>query len=378
MAKAAEAFSENVVIVTDWITKVGGGEMVVEQLHKLYPNAPIYTSYCNSSWRKRLNNRVVTGYLQNWPFSTLRRFLPVLRQRWFGKLDLSKFDTIISITGNGEAKFVKSSKHQKHICYCHTPPHFYWAQYNEYIKHPSMRPYWLARLGLKLLVGPLRQRDYKAAQQVSSFIANSEAIKSDIKTFYQRDSQVVHPPVDYSKFVHISPRVKKRIIPDRPSCVWWGRIVPAKRLDIAVKACSELGIPLTIIGDGPDIPRLKQLAGPSVTFTGFVSDTERENYIKQADLFVFPAKEDFGVATVEALAAGLPVIAYKAGGALDYINQKNGRFFEEQTVESLVHALEQSSGAQFSTADITSSSEDFSVDNFKTKIKQIIQKSTGG
>lgn len=368
---------QKTVLVTDWITKVGGGEMVVEQLHKLYPEAPIYTSYCNPAWRERLDGRVVTGYLQNWPFSKLRRFLPALRQRWFKNLNLSEFDTIISITGNGEAKFVKKNASQTHICYCHTPPHFYWAQYNEYIKQPSMRPYWLARLGLKLLVKPLRNRDFKAAQSVSQFIANSEAIKNDIKTFYNRDSTVVHPPVDYSKFVHISSRGETCTIPQKPACIWWGRIVPAKRLDIAVKACSELNLPFTIIGDGPDSGRLKQLAGPSVTFTGYIDSAEREKYIKQADLFLFPAKEDFGVATVEALAAGLPVVAYKAGGALDYINADNGCFFEEQSTESLARTLKNLPGKSFSSQAITNSSREFSPDNFVSNITEIIQKTTG-
>ena len=281
-----------VVLVTDWITKQGGGEKVVEQFHLTFPEAPIYTSYCADRWRSKLDDKVITGYLQHWPFSRLRRFLPVLRQWWFASLDLSDFDTIISITGNGEAKFVRknyvspknrlmhaffpsSNSHlpiarAKHISYCHTPVHFYWAQYDEYVKNPSMRPKWLARLGLKLLVKPLRKRDYRAAQKVDKFIANSTSIQADIQQYYGKDSVVIHPPINTDNFIHLKPR-EEISISEQPNCIWWGRVVPAKRLDIAVAACNELGWPLTIIGDGPELPRLKELAGKTISFTGYLT-----------------------------------------------------------------------------------------------------------
>ena len=146
-----------IAIVHDWIYG-GGAEKVILEIHKLYPDAPIYTSFCSDEWRERLDNKVVTGYLQRWPFSKIRRLLPLLRQWWFAKLDLSEFDIIISSSGNGEAKFVRKSRpDQLHICYCHTPTHFYWRHYDEYIKRPSFRPQWLARLGLRTLVRPLKK-----------------------------------------------------------------------------------------------------------------------------------------------------------------------------------------------------------------------------
>lgn len=334
-----------IVLVADWITITGGAEKVIENFHKLYPEAPIYTSFCSDTWRTRLDNKVVTGYLQHWPFSAARRFLPLLRQWWFRSLDLSSYDTIISITGNGEAKFVRKNSNQVHLCYCHTPPHFYWAQYESYLEHPSMRPYWLARLGLRLLVKPLRKRDYAAAQHVDAFMANSSAIQADIKKYYGRTSTIVFPPVDVEHFIQIAPRSEKRTTPKTPHCIWWGRIVPAKRLDIAIEACEALGWPLTIIGSGPDTNRLKRLAGSSTAFTGFVSDEERDRLIASADLYIFPSFEDFGVAPVEALAAGLPVIAYGAGGALDYIEPgKNGLLFTPQTFESLLDSLRSTPG----------------------------------
>lgn len=360
-------------LVTDWITKEGGGEKVVEQFHALYPEAPIYTSYCAERWRSRLGNKVITGYLQRWPFSALRRFLPLLRQWWFARLDLSAFDVIISITGNGEAKFVrKSRENQRHISYCHTPVHFYWAQYDEYIHNPSMRPKWLARLGLRALVKPLRKRDYAAAQRVDEFIANSSAIQADIKRFYEKDSVVIHPPIVIDNFIHIKPGGKIRIS-QKPACIWWGRVVPAKRLEIAIEACNQLGWPLTIVGDGPDLPRLKQLAGETITFTGYISDAERESYIKAAELFLFPSKEDFGVAPVEALAAGIPLIAYKAGGALDYVTPNtSGVLFPEQTVTSLVQHLRQLPGTLFNSSLIAQTVAGFSAERFREEITALV------
>ncbi len=368
-----------IALVTDWITKTGGGEKVVQAFHDIYPDAPIYTSYCREDWRERLGNKVITGYLQHWPFAPLRRFLPLLRQWWFAGLDLSDYDIVVSITGNGEAKFVRTSLRQTHICYCHTPVHFYWKHYDSYLAHPSMRPHWLARIGLRALAGPLRKRDFQAAQNVGMFIANSTAIQHDIQAYYQKDSVVIHPPINVETFMHIRTRVPKRIIPTKPSCVWWGRVVPAKRLDIAIEACNQLGLPFTIIGDGPDLPRLRQLAGPTVQILGYVSDDDREAHIRAADLYLFPSYEDFGVAPVEALAAGLPLVAYKAGGALDYVQEGiNGVFFEEQTVESVVKTLERTSGTIFDTEKITKSTGKFSGERFSQNIQEFVASHTEG
>jgi glycosyltransferase involved in cell wall biosynthesis len=367
----------NIALVTDWITKEGGGEKVVEQFHLAFPEAPIYTSYCEERRRIKLDHKVVTGYLQYWPFSKLRRFLPVLRQWWFARLDLSKYEIVISITGNGEAKFVRTNSSQVHISYCHTPVHFYWAQYGEYVQNPSMRPKWLARLGLKLLVKPLRKRDFAAAQRVDYFIANSTAIQQDIRKYYQKESVVIHPPIVVDNFMHIKPAGEKSIS-EHPECIWWGRVVPAKRLDIVIEACNSLGWPLTIIGDGPDLPRLKTLAGPTVTFTGYISDETRLPYIKKAELFLFPSKEDFGVAPVEALAAGVPLVAYKAGGVIDYLTEgESGVFFTEQTPESLVATLQKLPGRSFA-GNFSAETTRFDAAHFRTAIQQFVATTSKG
>ena len=363
-----------IAIVHDWLYG-GGAEKVVLELHRLYPDAPIYTSYCSSEWRQKLNNKVITGYLQCWPFAKLRRFLPLLRQWWFARLNLNDYDIILSSSGNGEAKFVRKTRpDQLHICYCHTPTHFYWRHYATYLEQPSIRPRWLARLGLKLLVRPLRKRDYRAAQAVDHFIANSTSIQADIQRFYGRDSQVIFPPVTTTAFASLAERRPVRTaLPTTPRCVVWGRIVPMKRLDIIIQACEQLGWQLDIMGSGPDAERLRQLAGSHTSLLGYVSDAEREAVIRAADLFIFAAHEDFGIAPVEALAAGLPVIAYQAGGALDYIQPgDNGWFFAEQTIESLAAALQAAVGTTVRPRRIAASADNFSQAHFSELIATFV------
>lgn len=360
-----------VAIVADWLYG-GGAEQVVLELHKLYPEAPIYTSYCSDEWRAKLDGKVVTGYLQNWPFGALRKFLPVLRQRWFRKLDLSEFDLVISSSGNGEAKFARATKPgAKHLCYCNTPPHFYWDKYNQYLQNPGFQPKWLARLGLRVLVKPLRKRDYAAAQKIDYFIGNSNHIKEDIKTYYGRDAVVIHPPVDVERFASITHSN------DAKNFITWGRHVPYKRFEIAIEACNKLELPLTVIGTGPDTPRLKKLAGPTIQFTDWLSDSEFAEHVSKAQAFIFPSNEDFGLAPVEAMAAGLPVIAYQAGGALDYvIPGQTGVFFAEQTTQSLLDVLGTFQSTSFDAATIQKNTVQFSLKNFANTFKRLVDNLT--
>ena len=256
-----------VAIVHDWLIG-GGAERVVMELHKLYPEAPIYTSYSTDEWRRRLDGKVVTGYLQHWPFSKLRKFLPILRIWWFEHLDLRRYDLVISSSGNGEALGVKTPKGTLHINYCHSPTHYYWRHYERYMKRPGFGVFDpLARLGLRLLIAPLRRWDYKAAQRPDYFIANSTHIQNDIKKYYGRDSTVIHPPVDVERF-----NVPEQ--PERIGFVTAGRQVPLKRTDLIVKACTKPGLPLTVVGEGPEHTELVKMAGPSVTFRTGVTDAE--------------------------------------------------------------------------------------------------------
>ncbi len=354
-----------VAIVHDWLI-AGGAEKVVLELHHLYPDAPIYTSYCTPEWRKRLDNKVVTGWLQH--LGKIRKFIPFLRIWWFSQLDLSEYDLVISSSG-AEAKGVKVPQGTPHIAYIHAPTHYYWSRYEEYMKRPGFGRFdWLARIGLKILVSPLRRWDYKAAQRPDYLIANSTHTQQAIKQYYGRVSTVVFPPVDTAKFtLHAGPRAGFIVL---------GRQTPYKRIDLAVAACTVLNLPLTVIGTGPDYERLKKMAGPTVEFLGFVKDEQEvAQRVGTAEAFIFGGIDDFGIAPVEALASGTPVIAYRAGGALDYvIPDMTGEFFDEQTVESLTAVLQEFDITKYSAEDIKKSAERFSIENFHKNIQSEVKK----
>ncbi len=358
-----------VAIVHDWLYG-GGAEQVVYELHKMFPEAPIYTSYCSEEWRNKLDNKVVTGYLQHPPFRQLRKFLPLLRQWWFSRLDLSDFDLVISSSGNGEAKSIVLSNKAKHISYSHSVNQFYWRHYDEYMAHPGQRPYWAMRLGLKLLLKPMRRYDYLAAQRVDNFIANSSFTKQDILTYYKRDSEVIFPPVKMPKKIYAQNS-------NRSGLVTMSRLVPWKRVEIIVDACTELSLPLTVIGDGPELEALKRSAGPTVTFVGGVFDDTKYSYIVQAEAFIMASVEPFGIAPIEAMAAGTPVIAFRGGGALDYVVPgKSGEFFDEQTPESLIEVLKNFDPKKYSTNQIRAHAEQFSEANFRQKLQRFIDDHT--
>jgi glycosyltransferase involved in cell wall biosynthesis len=358
-----------VAIVCDWLTGIGGAERVVLELHKMFPEAPIYTSQYNPNkidWFKDADVR--TGWLQNLP-TGLKKFLPVLRALYFSRLNLSGYDLIISSSG-AEAKGLKAGPETRHICYMHSPTHYYWSRYDDYMEHPgfgALDP--LARLGLKLLVGPMRRWDYKAAQRPHGIIANSNYIKQQIKKYYGRDAEVIHPPVDIDRFKILN----KSSIP-RSGFLTAGRQTPYKRIDLAVAACTKLSLPLTVIGDGPDHKRLIKIAGPTVSFLKGLSDQQVVKHFQSVQAFIFPGIDDFGIVAVEALAAGTPVIAYKTGGALDYVeDNKNGLFFDEQEVGNLAKALERFSRYKFDRQTIVATARDFSAENFKKKMASLIK-----
>jgi len=317
-----------VALVCDWLTGIGGAERVVFELHKLYPEAPIYTSQYDSSKLSQFGDADVrTGRLQKLP-KRFRKFLPLLRAWSFSKLDLSDYDLVISSSG-AEAKGVKTGPNTIHISYCHSPTHYYWIRYDEYMANPGfpLGCNWLARLGLRLFIGPLKRWDYQAAQQPDYMIANSTHTQAMIKRYYKRDSAVIYPPVEIERFKIIGEP------PLRHGFLVAGRQTPYKRFDLAIQACNELKVPLVVIGDGPDRKRLEKLAGRSVTFLSNVADHEMAAHFQSALGFIMPNLDDFGIVAVEALAAGTPVLAYQKGGALDYlVANKNGVFFDKQTV----------------------------------------------
>lgn len=360
-----------VAIVCDWLTGIGGAERVVYELHRMYPEAPIYTSQYDPSGIAGFESAEIrTTWLQKLP-KRLRKFLPVLRAWTFGRLDLSDYDLVISSSG-AEAKGVKTGKKTVHICYCHSPTHYYWIRHDEYLANPGFPRglNWLARLGLKILVEPLRRWDRHAAKQPDYLIANSTHTQNMIKKYYRRDSTVIHPPVDVDRF-----QGGDNI--QRHGFVTAGRQVPYKRFDLAIEACDKLGVPLVVIGDGPDHRRLEKLesklAGRGTLFLTNVNDADLVNHFQTALGFILPNMDDFGIVAVEAMAAGTPVIAYKAGGALDYVNPgKTGLFFDKQTAADLAKTLEEFTISKFNHAKIADAAQKFSVANFVQSMQEYI------
>jgi glycosyltransferase involved in cell wall biosynthesis len=358
-----------VAIVCDWLTGIGGAERVVLELHRMYPDAPIYTSQYDPSridWFADADVR--TTWLQRLP-AGLKKFLPLLRAWAFSRLDLSEYDLILSSSG-AEAKGVKTGPNTVHICYCHSPTHYYWIRHDEYMNSPGF-PFgfnWLARLSLKFLVGPLKRWDRHAAKQPDFLITNSSHTQAMIKRYYRRDSDIIFPPVDTSRF---QTRDKSAL---RHGFVVAGRQTPYKRFDLAIEACNELKIPLVVIGDGPDHKRLEKLAGRSTTFLSNVNDTEIVEHFASALGYIMPNMDDFGIVAVEAMAAGTPVIAYNKGGALDYVvSGKSGLFFERQTVKSLMSALETAGNKSWDYSSIAEQAEQFSVAHFIENMQNYIK-----
>jgi glycosyltransferase involved in cell wall biosynthesis len=359
-----------VAIVCDWLTGTGGAERVVLELHKMFPDAPIYTSQYNSDPKIWHGDKwfadadVRTGWLQKLP-AGLKKFLPVFRAIYFSRLNLSEYDLVISSSG-AEAKGVKTTKDTLHACYCHSPTHYYWSRYDDYIQHPGFGKWdFLARLGLKLLIGPMRRWDKKASARPDFLIANSTHTAAQIHKYYQRDATVIHPPVDVERF---SGRRSK--VESRKGFVVAGRQTPYKKIDLAVTACTKLGLPLKVIGSGPDHQKLRSMAGPTIEFLQDLSDKEIVEHFQSAKAFAFPGLDDFGIVAVEALAAGTPVIAYKAGGALDYINDGvTGEFFEPQTVDALMGVLEDFDSKEYDSKNITDAAKKFSPQVFQEKLQ---------
>jgi len=364
-----------VAIVCDWLTGAGGAEKVILAVHQMYPEAPIYTSQYRPKKIDWFNEAEVrAGWLNLFP-AFLKRLIPFLRQFYFSRLDLSEYDIVISITG-AEAKSVKTGPNTKHVSYMHAPTQYYWTLYDQYMDNPGFgifNP--IVRLGLRILVKPLRRADYKVAQRPDVIVANSSYIQGEIKKFYHRDSVVIWPNVDTETIQKIAKQhqVKPN---ERRGFIIFGRHVSWKRFDLAISASMKIKQPLLVAGYGPDDKRLKRLAGDSkwIEFLPRYNGIEElVEHIVDKKAFIFASVEPFGIAPVEALASGTPVIGLKKGGALDIVEAgKNGCFFEEQTVESLAKAMEEFDSSKFDSREVAKTAEKFSEAEFKHKITQLI------
>lgn len=359
-------------IVHDWLTNFGGAERLVLELHKLYPQAPIFTSVYEPKKVPLFKEADVrTTWLQKVPLLRHKHQLfPLLRARAFESLDLSDYDVVLSST-TAEAKAVKTGPNTLHVCYCNTPTRYYWSHYDYYLQNPGFGPLNpLLRLILPRQVKRMRRWDYLVAQKVDFFIGNSKHVSARIQKYYNRDSATIYPPVDVSRF--------KIYEGQRSGFLVVGRQVAYKRTDLAVKACTELNLPLTVVGQGSAHKSLQKIAGPSIRFIPTASDEEIANYYQKAEALIFPGEEDFGIVPVEAMACGTPVIAYGVGGATEtVVNGSTGLYFPAQTVESLKHTLKQFNSQKFNPKQIRRQAERFSRERFMAEIKNFIETKYG-
>lgn len=365
-----------VALVCDWLTNVGGAEKVLYRIHQLYPEAPIYTSKYDPKgidWFKDADVR--TGWLQKFP-TKLRRILGLLRQRYFSRLDLSGYDLVISVTG-AEAKAVKA-KNGLHVCYCHVPTQYYWQMYDEYIKNPGFgifNPF--VRFFFRLMVGPLRRADLKSAQNPDYFVTISEYAKDAIKKYYGRDAVIIHPPVEIEDFKLKQGNRKPVEKYVENSYIVTSRQVNWKRVDLAVRACEMAQRHLVVIGEGPEHKKLVKMAKGSnlVKFLPLMRKEKLARYLGVAKGYLFPSLEPFGIAPVEALSAGCPVIAFCDGGSRDYVKDgKNGVLFDAQTAKSLAEAILRFEKLKFNRDKVSKTADKFSVERFEKEMVDFIKK----
>lgn len=320
----------HLALVHDWLNQRGGAEDVLETLVAMFPGAPVYTSIywrdgmleAYRAWDIRVTwmDRLPGIYSHHQPYLP---FYPLA----FSGLDLSSYPLVLS-NKSGFCHGVRTGR-AVHVCYCLTPTRFVW-DFKGYAARESLPG--ALRRALRPLIAVLRRWDWRAAQRVTHFIAISRQVQARISRFYGRDSVIIYPPVDTTRFRPAPTHDDYYLIVSR--------LVPYRRIDLAVQAFNRLRLPLVIAGDGRDRPRLEEMAGPTVTFLGRVSDEALPDLFARCRAYVLPGVEDFGIAPVQAQAAGRPVIAFGAGGALDtVISGRTGAFFYEPMPEALAEAV---------------------------------------
>lgn len=362
-----------IAIVCDFLTTMGGAENVVLAMHDAFPDAPIYTATYNPDKTPRFRELDVrTSKLQNLPraIRNYHKLLPTVGVRAMRKLDLSDFDIILTSSYLHGHQVTKSRADQVIINYCHTPPRYYWSHYDLYRKDPGygkLNP--VIRALMPFMIPRQRKLDLEAAKQVDVFIANSTETQARIKKYYGRSSTVVHPPVDVRRFTPARTRDNY--------FVTLGRQVPNKRFDLAVDACTQLGVPLKVFGSGPLHDKLTATAGKTISFYtdrfGDASDAAVEQALNHARGFIFASDEDFGIVAVEALAAGAPVIGYNKAGIRDIVEDGvSGVLFDHQTVDEVVAAIERAEKLSFSPAILQRKAKRFDSTLFISKIRKIV------
>ena len=356
-----------IAIVHDWLTDMGGAEQVVINFKKIYPSAPIYTTiYNDEKLDSSLKNiKPKTSFIQRKrKITNHKKYFPLMPLA-FENFNFNDYDVVIS-SSSCCAKGILTPPECIHICYCHTPMRYAWEMRDEYLQNMGKFKRKLA----KILLHYMRIWDVNSSKRVDYFIANSNTVKKRIKKYYDRDSKVIFPPVRCNMF-NISET-------DGDYYLVLSRLVAYKKFDLAVKACSELGKKLIVIGDGPERKTLENMSNNNVTFLGRQPDEIVKKYMAECKALLFPGEEDFGIVPVEAQACGRPVIAYGKGGVLDtVIDGKTGVYFEEQTVESLKNAILKFENMKFDKNEIRNHSLKFDEKIFMEEIKKFVEEVSG-
>jgi glycosyltransferase involved in cell wall biosynthesis len=353
-----------IALIHDWANQRGGAEGVLETLVDLFPGSPVYTSIY---WPEKM-----PAIWQTWDIRTswLNRLPGVKRNHQpflplyplaFESFDLSGYDVVLS-NKSGFCHGVITGPDTLHICYCLTPTRYLWM-FDTYSERESLGRW--TKVGLQPMLLRLRQWDRLAADRVDHFLAISTEVQRRIAKFYRRESTVIYPPVATGRFQPVA----------RPDGYYLlvSRLIPYKRVDLAIQAFTRLGLPLLVAGEGRDRAKLEAMAGKNVTFLGRVPDSDLPDLVARCRAFVFPGNEDFGIAPLEALAAGRPVIAFNAGGALDtLVDGKTGVMFSEQSVDSLAAAVQSFEPERFDPAALRTHAQQFDIDIFRAQIKAFV------
>lgn len=349
-----------VALIHYWLINMRGGERVLEALCRLYPQADIFTHVVDRSTISSTiaEHTIYTTFIQKLPGSKkyYQKYLPFMPFA-LEQLDLSAYDLVISCE-SGPAKGVLTRAESLHVCYCHTPMRYLWDFYPDYLANASC----LVRFFMRLIFTPLRVWDVISSNRVDHFIANSRTVAQRIRKHWRRQAAVVNPPVAIEAFpLSTQPRE------DFYVCL--GQMVSYKRIDLAVEACTRLGLPLVVAGEGECYTALKKIAGPTVRFVGRPDADGVYDLFSRCRALLFPGEEDFGIVPVEAMSTGAPVIAFKRGGATEtVIDGTTGMLFEQQTVECLCQSIKkfEQIHSTFDNAAISTHAAQYSEKHFET------------
>lgn len=355
-----------IAIVCDWLTVFAGAERVVYEMHKLFPNAVIYTALYDRKRMGVFKKADIRESSLKWiPFADKfhRVFLPWMPLA-FERMDFSEYDIVIS-SSHSAAKGIITKPETLHVCYCHSPMRYVWDQSHQY--QNQFRSFSLLKPFYKPILHRIRMWDRLAAERADRFIANSNYIRDRIKKYYKKESELIYPPVDLNAF-----SVGKK---HDGSYLAVGRLIPYKRFDLAILAAKKMGFPLKIVGDGPEYKRLKKLASTAdVTFLGKISDEELRNTYQNSKALIFPQLEDFGIVPLEAMACGTPVIAFGRGGVLETVKDEiSGVFFYEQTLESLHDAIKKFEQKKWNPIEVAATVSAFSTARFKSELHHFLE-----